>query len=178
MEKHQPRNIDHQIRINLYANPKYSITARFIPHMLTMGAMAYAEQASRSTYGSIPSGDSAGNDPTNSLHRRSNSGLGESVRLIVNSSFVFDGEACSVRDMGGHATIPSEVANIAKNLIGGGVLSLSGGMAIYSDNPAAVWSATLWIAVLGCIFGYFCLLIAKVRVNDRERNVSIHQPIL
>jgi hypothetical protein len=81
---------------------------------------------------------------------------------------VFDGEACSVRDIGGHATIPSEVANITKNLIGGGIFSLSGGMAIYSDNPAAVWSATLWIVGLGAIFGYFCLLVAKVRLIDRE----------
>jgi hypothetical protein len=133
---------------------------------MTMGTMAAAEQTYRNTYGSIPSGDSERNDPANihNLHRRSSSGLGGSVRLIVNSSLVFDGEACAVRDMGGHATIPSEVANIAKNLIGGGVLSLSGGMAIYSDDPAAVWSATLWIVVLGGIFGYFCLLVAKVRL--------------
>jgi hypothetical protein len=131
--------------------------------------MAAAEQTSRSTYGSIPSGGSERSDPAtfHNLHRRSSSsGLGESVRLIVNSSLVFDGKACSVRDMGGQATIPSEVANIAKNLIGGGVFSLSGGMAIYSDSPAAVWSATLWIVGLGAIFGYFCLLVAKVRLND------------
>jgi hypothetical protein len=127
--------------------------------------MAVAEEISRSTYGSIPSGGSERSDPANihNLRRRSSSsGLGESVRLIVNRSLVFDGEACSVRDMSGHATIPSEVANIAKNLIGGGVFSLSGGMAIYSDSPAVVWTASLWIVGMGAIFAYFCLLIAKV----------------
>ena len=105
---------------------------------------AAAEQTSQSTYGSIPFGGSERYGPANihNLHLRSSSGLGESVRLIVNGSLVFDGEACSVRDMGGQATIPSEVVNIAKNLIGGGVFSLSGGMTIYSDNPAAVWSAS------------------------------------
>jgi hypothetical protein len=135
---------------------------------MAAAAASAQEHPSQKTYGSIPSGGSERNDPTNidNSHRRSSSGLGESVRLIVNSSLVFDGEACSVRDMGGHATIPSEVANIAKNLIGGGVFSLSGGMALYADSPAAVWSASLWIVWLGAIFGYFCLLVAKVRLND------------
>ena len=138
---------------------------------------AAAEQTSQSTYGSIPFGGSERYGPANihNLHLRSSSGLGESVRLIVNGSLVFDGEACSVRDMGGQATIPSEVVNIAKNLIGGGVFSLSGGMTIYSDNPAAVWSATLWIVGLGAIFGYICLLVAKVRRNDRKRTMSMYQ---
>jgi hypothetical protein len=92
--------------------------------------MAAAQQTSQSTYGSIPFGGSERYDPANihNLYRRSSSGLWESVRLIANSSLVFGGEACSVRDLGDHATIPSEVANIAKNLIGGGVFSLPGGM--------------------------------------------------
>jgi hypothetical protein len=62
----------------------------------------------------------------------------------------------------GHATIQNEIANVAKNLIGGGVLSLSGGVAIYADDPRAVVSATVWIILLGVFLGYFALLIAKV----------------
>ena len=53
------------------------------------------------------------------------------------------------------ATIPSEVASIAKNLIGSGVLSLSGGIAVYSNSPDALFSGSLWVVVLGTIFGYF-----------------------
>jgi hypothetical protein len=60
------------------------------------------------------------------------------------------------------ATIPSEVANISKNLIGSGVLCLSGGIAIYADSPEAIWFAILWIVALGLMFGYFCILIGKV----------------
>ena len=52
---------------------------------------------------------------------------------------------------------------MTKNLIGGGVLSLSGGMALFADRPD--WytcaSAVIWVMTLGGAFGYFCALIAK-----------------
>lgn len=62
----------------------------------------------------------------------------------------------------GHATIMNEIANVAKNLIGGGVLSLSGGIAFYADDPHAALSAVVWIILMGILLGYFALLIAKV----------------
>jgi sodium-coupled neutral amino acid transporter 11 len=61
----------------------------------------------------------------------------------------------------GEATILSEVFNISKNLIGGGVLSLSGGIAMYADSPDAVISAIMWVVLLGATFAYFCLIIAR-----------------
>lgn len=62
----------------------------------------------------------------------------------------------------GSASISSEVASIAKNLVGAGVLSLSGGIGLYSNSPSAMLSATIWVVLLGIMFGYFGLLIAKV----------------
>ncbi|EEC45842.1 predicted protein [Phaeodactylum tricornutum CCAP 1055/1] len=62
----------------------------------------------------------------------------------------------------GQASIASEVANLSKNLIGCGVLSLSGGIAMFADSPNAVYPASLWVIVMGAIFGYFCLLIGKL----------------
>lgn len=53
------------------------------------------------------------------------------------------------------ATIGSETASIAKNLVGAGVLSLSGGIARYSNDPAAILSASIWVVLLGTMFGYF-----------------------
>jgi hypothetical protein len=88
--------------------------------------------------------------------------LRESVKLIVDSSFVLSGDPSSVRDFGGTATIFAEVATISKNLIGAGVLSLSGGMAIYSNNPMAVLSASFWTILMGAIFGYYCFLVARI----------------
>lgn len=48
------------------------------------------------------------------------SSVRSSVRSLVSASFVLEGKRCSVRDLGGDATIVSEVFNIAKNLVGGG----------------------------------------------------------
>ena len=56
----------------------------------------------------------------------------------------------------------AEIINISKNLIGGGVLSLSGGIAMYANNPTAVFSAAFWTALMGLIFGYYCFLVARV----------------
>lgn len=60
----------------------------------------------------------------------------------------------------GTATIPSEVANMTKNLIGGGVLSLSGGMALFTNDPSAAsrMAVIYWVVGLGAVLGYFCLL--------------------
>lgn len=65
-------------------------------------------------------------------------------------------------DLGGKATIPSEVASMTKNLIGCGALSLCNGVALCADKPTALLSATFWIVVMGAAFGYYCWLIAKV----------------
>lgn len=58
----------------------------------------------------------------------------------------------------GGASILSEVANMTKNLIGGGVLSLSNGIALYANDPCAIRSAVYWVTGLGAVFGYFCLV--------------------
>lgn len=77
----------------------------------------------------------------------------QSLASTAHSSSSFVSE-----DLSGTATIASEVANMTKNLIGGGVLSLSGGIALYANNPVAAYSAIYWVCILGAVFGYFCLL--------------------
>ena len=39
---------------------------------------------------------------------------------------------------------------------------MSGGMALFSNDPHAVWYATVWIGILGAMLGYYCLLIGKI----------------
>lgn len=88
--------------------------------------------------------------------------------------YSFEESICSVQDeetvfpppdsadKQGQATIASEISTMAKNIIGCGVLSLSGGISLAANNPAAIFAANFWILLLGAIFGYFCYLIAKV----------------
>jgi len=88
--------------------------------------------------------------------------LHEFTHEIVEASFILEGDNCSVHTFEGHATRRSEIANMTKNLVGCGVLSLPGGIAMFSSSPRAVLAATFWIVLLGTIVGYFCLLIGKV----------------
>lgn len=78
-----------------------------------------------------------------------------SVRDVLLSGFHYEGSVCSIREFGGDASIPNEIINMVKNLIGAGVLSLSGGMADFSNSPlGACITASVWIVLLGIIFGY------------------------
>lgn len=152
-----------------------------------------------------------------SLSQRASSirvSMSRSLREFVEVGFVPDGSiSVSVRTFEGGATVSSEIANIAKNLIGtyvlcikyfvwfilklmavlsgisgffgfplrhgwcaqfhpftpspfpppgAGVLSMSGGIALFADDPRAVWYASFWICVFGAMLGYYCLLIGKI----------------
>ena len=79
------------------------------------------------------------------------------------------------------ASITSEVINMTKNLIGGGVFSLSGGVARFANNPVASVSVIEYIMVLGTIFGYFCLMYVRVcaasRLHDTYKHIYIYLPL-
>jgi hypothetical protein len=157
------------VRVSLHKEAKRSNT------MMSYGAVENSSPSSAASgredmrlLFSKSHGNAHGNTHRNSLGSSIRNSL-SSARLGIRASarslgasLRFEGVGCSVRDLSGDATILSEVFNISKNLVGGGVLSLSGGMALYSNNPIGILSAAFWIVLLGAVFGYFCLLIAKV----------------
>mmetsp|Transcript_27906 Transcript_27906/g.76801 ORF Transcript_27906/g.76801 Transcript_27906/m.76801 type:complete len:567 (+) Transcript_27906:312-2012(+) len=111
---------------------------------------------------------------SNSTHHSQLSTLLESVKFaheteITTSNRGAAGSLVSVTQQQQHiplvggATVLSEVINITKNLLGAGVLSLSGGMALFTDQSlTAVTTGTLWIMLQAAMFGYFAIVIAKV----------------
>eukprot|EP00977_Amphora_coffeiformis_P000019 scaffold5_cov169-Amphora_coffeaeformis.AAC.19 len=74
--------------------------------------------------------------------------------------------------------IPSHVANMTNSIIGGGVLSLPGGIAMYAATQQShnnkdltlecCLTAVAWVMFLGATFGYFCHLIARCCVPTRS----------
>jgi sodium-coupled neutral amino acid transporter 11 len=71
--------------------------------------------------------------------------------------------------LGGDATVASSSFNLAKSIIGAGVLALPSGVAFFSDSPAALVPATIMLTVMGVAAGYTFSLIGK---TCAEHNVS------
>jgi hypothetical protein len=54
--------------------------------------------------------------------------ISKSMRDGLRRSLVFSGSNVSIRELGGHSTIPKSTFNLIKNLVGAGVLSLPNGV--------------------------------------------------
>jgi amino acid permease len=68
----------------------------------------------------------------------------------------------SVVSGGGTATIPNEIFNLVKAVVGVGVLSLPAGIAAFGNNPSALVPALTLIAGIGILSGYGFAVIGKV----------------
>jgi hypothetical protein len=60
------------------------------------------------------------------------------------------------------ATIPNEIFNLVKAIVGVGVLSLPAGVATFGDSPSAFIPAAILISVIGMLSAYGFALIGKV----------------
>ena len=63
---------------------------------------------------------------------------------------------------GGTASIPNEVFNLVKGIVGVGVLSLPAGIAAFGDAPSAAIPAVGLVAAIGTISAYGFSLIGRV----------------
>lgn len=62
----------------------------------------------------------------------------------------------------GTASIPNEIFNLVKSLVGAGVLSLPAGIAAFGNAPSAILPATLLISIIGGFSAYGFSLIGRV----------------
>ncbi len=62
---------------------------------------------------------------------------------------------------GGESTIASSTFNLAKSVVGCGVLSLPSGIAFFSDAPGAVLPASIICAAMGVLSGYSFSIIGR-----------------
>jgi len=63
---------------------------------------------------------------------------------------------------GGTATIPTEVFNLIKSIVGAGVLSLPAGVVAFGNAPSAMIPAVVLITLMGIISAYTFALIGRV----------------
>ena len=63
---------------------------------------------------------------------------------------------------GGTATIPNEVFNLVKSIVGAGVLSLPYGVAAFGNAPSALIPGCALIAIMGAISAYTFGLIGRI----------------
>mmetsp|Transcript_7506 Transcript_7506/g.14995 ORF Transcript_7506/g.14995 Transcript_7506/m.14995 type:complete len:523 (+) Transcript_7506:92-1660(+) len=63
---------------------------------------------------------------------------------------------------GGTATIPNEIFNLVKSIVGAGVLSLPAGISAFGNAPSAIFPAIALIASIGFLSGYGFSLIGRV----------------
>ena len=60
------------------------------------------------------------------------------------------------------APVVGSIANLAKNIVGSGVLALAAGIAAFADSKAALWPAMAILAFTGALSAYTYSLIARV----------------
>jgi len=72
-----------------------------------------------------------------------------------------EAKASSVTKKGGDATIAVSTFNLAKSIVGAGVLSLPSGISFFADSPGAVVPASIICAVMGIVSAYSFSLIGK-----------------
>ena len=73
---------------------------------------------------------------------------------------------------GGTATIPNEVFNLVKSIVGAGVLSLPYGVAVFGNHPSALVPGVALIAIMGAISAYTFGIIGRVCQNTKTESYS------
>ena len=80
--------------------------------------------------------------------------------------------AAPSKSLGGEATVSSSIFNLAKSIVGIGVLSLPGGVAYISDSPSALIPACIAGTLMGSLAGYCFGLIGKACEKHQSNSLQ------
>ena len=104
--------------------------------------------------------------PVTSSVRSSSSSVVSSPFIIQpsakKSSLYMASEEAAASTGTGTATIPNEIFNLVKSIVGAGVLSLPAGIAAFGNAPSAVLPAVALICIIGGFSAYGFSLIGRV----------------
>lgn len=101
--------------------------------------------------------------PTRTLYHHGHHGSSRGRRRSSDSLFsTVDDDKSSSSSSGGTASIPNEIFNLVKSIVGAGVLSLPAGIAAYGNAPSAIYPAIAFISLIGMASAYGFSLIGRV----------------
>jgi len=113
--------------------------------------------------------------PSKSASRTSTTHFGSASASALDAGAAEDGEGADAAvprggagggggatSGGGTATIPNEVFNLIKSIVGAGVLSLPAGVVAFGNAPSAMIPASVLITLMGVISAYTFGLIGRV----------------
>lgn len=86
----------------------------------------------------------------------------QETKSLVRATKISGGDEADKADGTGTATIPNEIFNLVKSIIGAGVLSLPAGIAAFGNAPSVLLSSSMLIAIMGAISAYTFLLLARI----------------
>jgi len=116
----------------------------------------------------ISSSTAAFQQPTAFTAARSNNAQKHQPMYMTASTAAIDARG-GEGESGGTATIPNEVFNLVKSIVGAGVLSLPAGIAAFGNAPSAMIPAAVLIALMGGISAITFAWIGRVcAVTDSQ----------
>lgn len=93
----------------------------------------------------------------------------QSTRILSHSTAV-SGENPKSKVFNGEATFSASTFNLAKSVVGCGVLSLPSGVAFFSDDPRALIPSSIICAAFGLLAAYSFCTIGKVCEDTESKS--------
>jgi Transmembrane amino acid transporter protein len=103
---------------------------------------------------------------------RRSSSTTQSTATSVAAAELSGGAAAESGGGCGTATIPNEVFNLVKSIVGAGVLSLPYGVAVFGNAPSALIPAVSLIAAMGALSAYTFGLIGRICQKTNTESYS------